>query len=168
MKEVVSSAPVRVADYQFSTRDFEIVLVTPVLTYGVDYQSKQAALKGAPSEIPSRPRGDRKKLCCLREYDEAFRDVFSRVIRFRSEEAYPLFKEIPTEPRPAIHTSLVTLPSGETLTNAPFQMKAAFRFKLSDTVSGHVDAFTASAGGLGSRVRGTDDAPAAEVQRHDQ
>jgi hypothetical protein len=38
--------------------------------------------------------GDRKKLFYLREYDEAFRDVFSRVIRLRGEEAYPLLKEI--------------------------------------------------------------------------
>lgn len=89
--------------------------------------------------------GDRKKLFYLREYDEAFRDVFSRVIRLRGEEAYPLLKEIPTEPRPAIHTSQVTLPSGEALTNEPFEMKVAFRFDLSDIVSGHIDAFTASA-----------------------
>jgi hypothetical protein len=88
---------------------------------------------------------DRKKLFGLREYDEAFRDVFSRVIRLRGEEAYPLLKEIPTEPRPAIHTSQVTLPSGEALTNEPFEMKVAFRFNLSDMVSGHIDAFTASA-----------------------
>ena len=89
--------------------------------------------------------GDRKKLFYLREYDEAFRDVFSRVIRLRGEEAYPLLKDIPTEPRPAIHTSQVTLPSGEALTNEPFEMKVAFRFNLSDMVSGHIDAFTASA-----------------------
>ena len=88
---------------------------------------------------------DRRKLFYLREYDEAFRDVFSRVIRLRGEEAYPLLKEIPTEPRPAIHTSQVTLPSGEALTNEPFEMKVAFRFNLSDMVSGHIDAFTASA-----------------------
>lgn len=43
----------------------------------------------------------------LREYDEAFREVFSRVIRARAEEAYPLLKEIPTEPRPTVHTSQV-------------------------------------------------------------
>ena len=54
--------------------------------------------------------GDRKKLFYLREYDEAFLKVFSRVIHLRAEEAYPLLKEIPTEPRPAIHTSQVTLP----------------------------------------------------------
>jgi hypothetical protein len=89
--------------------------------------------------------GDRKKLFYLREYDEAFRNVFSRVIRLRSEEAYPLLKEISTEPRPAIHTSQVTLPSGEALTNEPFEMKVAFRFNLSDMVSGDIDAFTASA-----------------------
>lgn len=88
---------------------------------------------------------DRRKLFYLREYDEAFRDVFSRVLRLRGEEAYPLLKEIPTEPRPAIHTSQVTLPSGEALTNEPFEMKVAFRFNLSDMVSGHIDAFTASA-----------------------
>ena len=88
---------------------------------------------------------DRKKLFYLREYDEAFRDVLSRVIRLRGEEAYPLLKEIPTEPRPAIHTSQVTLPSGEALTNEPFEMKVAFRFNLSDMVSGDIDAFTASA-----------------------
>jgi hypothetical protein len=41
--------------------------------------------------------GVRKKLFCLREYDEAFRDVFSRVIRLRGEEAYPLLKEIPID-----------------------------------------------------------------------
>ena len=35
---------------------------------------------------------DRRKLFYLREYDEAFRDVFSRVIRLRGEEAYPLLK----------------------------------------------------------------------------
>ena len=89
--------------------------------------------------------GDREKLFYLREYDEAFRDVFSRVIRLRGEEAYPLLKEIPTEPRPAIHTSQVTLPSGEALTNEPCELKVAFRFNLSDMVSGHIDAFTASA-----------------------
>ena len=93
--------------------------------------------------------GDRKKLFYLREYDEAFRDAFSRVIRLRGEEAYPLLKEIPTEPRPAIHTSQVTLPSGEALTNEPFEMKVAFRFNLSDMVSGHIDAFTASAEAAG-------------------
>jgi hypothetical protein len=81
----------------------------------------------------------------LREYDDAFRDVFARVIRLHGEEAYPLLKEIPTEPRPAIHTSQVTLPSGEPLTNEPFEMKVAFRFNLSDMVSGNIDAFTASA-----------------------
>lgn len=86
-----------------------------------------------------------KKLFHLTEYDEAFRDVFSRVIRLHGEEAYPLLKEIPTEPRPAIHTSQVTLPSGEPLTNEPFEMKVAFRFNLSDMVSGNIDAFTASA-----------------------
>jgi hypothetical protein len=32
---------------------------------------------------------DRITLFYLREYDEAFRDVFSRVIRLRGEEAYP-------------------------------------------------------------------------------
>ena len=89
--------------------------------------------------------GDRKKLFHLREYDEAFLKVFSRVIHLRAEEAYPLLKEIPTEPRPAIHTSQVTLPSGEALTNEPFEMKIAFRFNLSDMVSGNIDAFTASA-----------------------
>jgi hypothetical protein len=88
---------------------------------------------------------DRQKLFYLREYDEAFRDVFSRVIGLRGEEAYPLLKEIPTEPRPVIHTSQVTLPSGEALTNEPFEMKVAFRFNLSDMVSGDIDAFTASA-----------------------
>jgi hypothetical protein len=85
------------------------------------------------------------KLFHLREYDEAFRKVFSRVIHLRAEEAYPLLKEIPREPRPAIHTSQVTLPSGEALTNEPFEMKVAFRFNLSDMVSGSIDAFTASA-----------------------
>jgi hypothetical protein len=89
--------------------------------------------------------GDRKKLFYLREYDEAFLKVFSRVIHLRAEEAYPLLKEIPTEPRPAIHTSQVTLPTGQTLTNEPFEMKIAFRFNLSDMVSGSIDAFTASA-----------------------
>lgn len=88
---------------------------------------------------------DRKKLFHLREYDEAFRKVFSRVIQLRAEEHYPLLKEIPTEPRPAIHTSQVTLPSGEPLTNEPFEMKVAFRFNLSDMVLGNIDAFTASA-----------------------
>ena len=53
--------------------------------------------------------GDRKKLFHLREYDAAFLKVFSRVIHLRAEEAYPLLKEIPTEPRPAIHTSQVTV-----------------------------------------------------------
>ncbi|HLG54462.1 MAG TPA: hypothetical protein VI485_03970 [Vicinamibacterales bacterium] len=43
-----------------------------------------------------------------------------------------MLKEIPTEPRPAIHTSQVTSPSGEALTNEPFEMKVAFRFNLSD------------------------------------
>ena len=57
---------------------------------------------------------------------------------FAREEAYPLLKEIPTEPRPAIHTSQVTLPSGEALTNEPFEMKVAFRFNLSDMVSGQI------------------------------
>lgn len=88
--------------------------------------------------------GDRKKLFHLREYDEAFLKVFSRVIHLRAEEAYPLLKEIPTEPPPAIHTSQVTLPSGEALTNELFEMKVAFRFNLSDMVSGNIDAFTAS------------------------
>jgi hypothetical protein len=37
------------------------------------------------------------------------------------------------------------LPSGEALTNEPFEMKVAFRFNLSDMVSGNIDAFTASA-----------------------
>jgi len=92
---------------------------------------------------------DRRNLFYLREYDQAFRDVFSRVIRLRGEEAYPLPKEIPTEPRPAIHTSQVTLPSGEALTSEPFEMKVAFRFNLSDMVSGHIDAFTASADASG-------------------
>lgn len=74
----------------------------------------------------------------LREYDEAFREVFSRMIRARAEEAYPLLKEIPTEPRPAIHTSQVTLPSGEALKNEPFEMKVPFRFNLLDMVSGDI------------------------------
>lgn len=87
----------------------------------------------------------RKVLFRLREYDEAFRNVFSRVMRAWAEEAYPLLKEIPTEPRPVIHTSQVTLPSGETLTNEPFEMKVPFRFNLADMVSGDVNAFTASA-----------------------
>jgi hypothetical protein len=46
--------------------------------------------------------GDRKKLFHLREYDEAFLEVFSGVIHLRAEEAYSLLKEIPTEPRSAI------------------------------------------------------------------
>ena len=71
--------------------------------------------------------GDRKKLFHSREYDEAFLKVFSR------------------EPRPAIHTSQVTLPAGEALTNEPFEMKVAFRFNLSELASGNIDAFTASA-----------------------
>jgi hypothetical protein len=78
---------------------------------------------------------DRKKLFHLREYDAAFLKVFSRVTHLRAEEADPLLKEIPTEPRPAIHTSQVTLPSGEALTNEPVEMKVAFRFNLSDTVA---------------------------------
>jgi hypothetical protein len=89
--------------------------------------------------------GDRKKLFYLREYDNAFLKVFSRVIHLRAEEAYPLLKEIPTEPRPALHTSQVTLPTGEPLTNEPLEMRVAFRFNLSDMVSGNIDAFTASA-----------------------
>jgi hypothetical protein len=95
--------------------------------------------------VTAKMAADRKKLFHLREYDTAFRNVFSRVLRLRAEEAYPLLKEIPTEPRPAIHTSQVTLPSGEALTNEPFDMKVAFRFNLSDMVSGNIDAFTASA-----------------------
>ena len=66
-------------------------------------------------------------------------------MRSQAEEAYPLLREIPTEPRPAIHTSQVTLPSGEALKNEPFEMKVPFRFNLSDMVSGDVDTFTASA-----------------------
>ncbi len=81
----------------------------------------------------------------LREYDESFRDVFQRVIRAHSEEAFPLLKDIPSEPRAAIHTSQVTLPSGEALKNEPMEMKVPFRFNLSDMVTGDVDAFTASA-----------------------
>ncbi len=88
--------------------------------------------------------GPRSMLFRLREYDDAFRDVFGRVIRARAEEAFPLLKEIPTEPRSAIHTSQVTLPSGEALTNEPFEMKVAFRFNLSDMVTGNIDAFTTS------------------------
>ena len=42
---------------------------------------------------------DRKKLFHLREYDEAFLKVFSRVIHLRAEEAYPLLKEIPRQRR---------------------------------------------------------------------
>jgi hypothetical protein len=75
--------------------------------------------------VTTKMAGDRKKLFHLREYDAAFLKVFSRVIHLRAEEAYPLLKEIPTEPRPAIHTSQVTLPSGEALTNEPFEMKVA-------------------------------------------
>jgi hypothetical protein len=41
----------------------------------------------------------------LREYDEAFRDVFSRVIRLRGEEAYPLLKEIPASSVPSLSDS---------------------------------------------------------------
>ena len=37
------------------------------------------------------------------------------------------------------------MPTGEALTNEPFEMKVAFRFNLSDMVSGSIDAFTASA-----------------------
>lgn len=37
------------------------------------------------------------------------------------------------------------MPSGDALTNEPFEMKVAFRFNLSDMMSGHIDAFTASA-----------------------
>ena len=76
------------------------------------------------------------------------------VLLKRGEEAYPLLEEIPTEPRPAIHTSQVTLPSGEALTNEPFEMKVAFRFNLSDMVSGHIDALTASVEASGSRHAG--------------
>ncbi len=85
----------------------------------------------------------------LREYDKAFLDVFGRLMRAQSEEAFPLLKEIPTEPRPDIHTSQVTLPSGKSLKNEPFEMKVPFRFNLSDMVSGDVDAFTASVEGSG-------------------
>jgi len=87
--------------------------------------------------VTAKMAADRKKLFRLREYDKAFRNVFSRVIRLRAEEAYPLLKEIPTEPRPAIHTSQVTLPSGEALTNEPFEMKVAFRFSCA---RGHTQA----------------------------
>ena len=37
------------------------------------------------------------------------------------------------------------MPSGEALTSEPIEMKVAFRFNLSDMVSGNIDAFTASA-----------------------
>ena len=80
----------------------------------------------------------------LREYDDAFRDLFGRAMRAHAEEAYPFLKGIPTEPRPDIHTTQVTLPSGEPLKNEPFEMKVPFRFNLTDMIKGDVDAFTAS------------------------
>jgi S1-C subfamily serine protease len=45
LKEVLSARPVKPSDYMFSTGDFEIALITPVLTYGVQYAAEQAALK---------------------------------------------------------------------------------------------------------------------------
>ena len=87
-----------------------------------------------------------ERSCFTRESTtKLFSRSVSRVIHRRAEEAYTLLKEVPTEPRPAIHTSQVTLPTGEALTNEPFEMKVAFRFNLSDMVSGSIDAFTASA-----------------------
>lgn len=80
----------------------------------------------------------------LREYDDAFRDLFGRMMRAQAEEAYPLLKEIPQEPRPDIHTSQVTLPSGEPLKNEPFEMKVPFRFNLSDMVNGDVNVMIGS------------------------
>jgi hypothetical protein len=66
------------------------------------------------------------------------------VIVAAPRKAYPILKKIPTEPRPDIHTSQVTLPSGEPLKNEPFEMKVPFRFNLSDMINGDVDAFTTS------------------------
>lgn len=45
LKEALSAKPVKPADYFFNTGDFEVALVTPVLTYGVQYAADQAALK---------------------------------------------------------------------------------------------------------------------------
>jgi hypothetical protein len=41
----VTARPVRALDYQLSSTAFDITLITPVLSYGVDYNVKQAALK---------------------------------------------------------------------------------------------------------------------------
>ena len=91
----------------------------------------------------------RRVLFRLREYDEVFRSAFTRVMRANAEGAYPLLKQIPTELRREIHTSQVTLPSGEALKNEPFELKVPFQFKLSDMISGDIDAFAMSAAASG-------------------
>src|SRR4030095_5681214 len=105
----------------------------------------------------------------LREYDDAFRDLFGRVMRAHAEEAcaasttfagrevivtapgLSASKEDPDRASTGYHTSQVTLPSGEPLKNEPFDMKVPFRFNLSDMINGDVDAFTTSveASGVG-------------------
>ena len=46
LKEVLSSTkPVKAADYSFVTTDFEVSVVTPVLTYGVQYAAEKAAMR---------------------------------------------------------------------------------------------------------------------------
>jgi S1-C subfamily serine protease len=45
LKEAVSARPIKPADYVFSTGDFEVATITPVLNYGVQYAQQQAALK---------------------------------------------------------------------------------------------------------------------------
>ena len=45
LKELVTSRPVKLADYEFGTGNFDVSLMTPVLTYGVQYQIEQEALR---------------------------------------------------------------------------------------------------------------------------
>lgn len=45
LKAAVQARPVKVTDYEFGTSDFDVTLITPVLTYGFDYALKQAALR---------------------------------------------------------------------------------------------------------------------------
>jgi len=45
LKEIVTSRQIKPEDYHFSASDFEVTLITPILTYGVDYAVKNAALQ---------------------------------------------------------------------------------------------------------------------------
>ncbi len=80
LQDTLNKAPVKPKDYRLGVGDFEVSLITPILTYGVQYAAEQAALaernkrnkKAGIASTPADPFADYKNWA---EYVGEFRPV---------------------------------------------------------------------------------------------